>query len=195
MTRDALSMAQARDAYFAENQFGVDGGYSATWVKVKVGPVPLWIPNAPARVRAVRFHDLHHIVTDYRTDFPGECEISAWELATGCAHFPAALVLNLSGMGGGLLFMPGAVFRAFVRGRHTQNLYRRTFDETLLGKTVKQLRRELNLDAPTPKPTPADLAAFVAFAALAALTALCAAAVFLAPPALIAAGLWKLLHG
>jgi len=195
MTKDTLSMAQARDAYFEENQFGADGGYGAKWVKVKVGPLPFWFPNAQARVRAVRFHDLHHIVTGYRTNFPGESEIAAWELASGCAHFPAALVLNFSALGASLAFMPRALFRAFVRGRHTKNLYRRTYDDALLTKNVAELRRELGLDAPVPRATAADTAAFAAFALPAFLTSLATALLVLSPVALAGFGLWKRLHG
>lgn len=31
----------------------------------------------------MRLHDIHHIVTEYKSDPCGEAEISAWELAAG----------------------------------------------------------------------------------------------------------------
>ncbi|HLL53697.1 MAG TPA: hypothetical protein VK447_09135 [Myxococcaceae bacterium] len=195
MTTDTLSMQDARRVYFEENRFGPDGGYGDTWVKVMVGPLPFWFPNTSSRVRAVRFHDLHHILTGYRTDFPGETEISAWELATGCADHGAAWVLNLAGMGAGLYFQPRAVFRAFVRGRHSQNLYRRTFDDALLKQPVASLRRELGLDAPAPKATFADVATFAGFVLASLATAFVAGGVSLAPVAAVAIGLWRLLLG
>ena len=57
------TMRQARELYFAANHFGTDGGYSDAWVDLKLGPVPLPFPNTASRVRALRFHDLHHILT------------------------------------------------------------------------------------------------------------------------------------
>lgn len=194
MTNDTLTMAEARAAYFQLNQFGEDGGYGDRWVKVKVGPIPLWFPNTPARVRAVRFHDLHHVLTGYQTNFTGECEIAAWEIATGCGRHTAAWGLNLTGLGAGLFCAPRAVFRAFVRGRHTENLYHRPWDDALLRRSVEGLARELKLDAPAPAATGRDVAAFVAWAIPGLAALLLTSVAFLAPPAALAAALWALLH-
>ena len=142
---DALSMKAARARYFEANGFEGDGGYSAKWVTGKFGPVPFAFPNIEARVTAVRFHALHHIVTGYQTDGVGEGEISAWEIASGCAGFWAAWLLNLLGMLLGFMLAPGAVFRAFVRGRRSQNLYRRELGAELLAMPVGELRRQLLL--------------------------------------------------
>ncbi len=181
-----LTLRQARERYFDENGFGQDGGYRARWVRVDVGPVPVWFPNTAERVRALRFHDLHHVLTGYRTDFPGECEISSWEIAGGCTNHWAAWALNLTGMGTGLFFMPRRVARAFQRGRHTRNLYRAEYGEKLLGSSVEEMTRELGLEAPTPAPTAKDRLAFVGWSAASLLMAALASATFLAPLALAA---------
>jgi hypothetical protein len=139
------TMRTARARYFEANAFGADGGYSAKWVDVKLGPVPFPFPNTPSRVRAVRYHDLHHVLTGYDTDIAGEFEISAWEIAAGCRTYVAAWVLNLSGMVGGLVRCPRRTFRAFVRGRRSQSLYARDY-EALLDRTVAEVRREVSLD-------------------------------------------------
>lgn len=143
-----LTLAQARAEYFRFNGFGEDGGYGAQWVDFKLGPIPFPFPNSAKRVDAVRYHDLHHIMTGYRTDFLGELEISAWELASGCADKPVPWILNFGGHAAGMLLAPRRTLRAFVRGRHSQNLYRRRFDDQLLARRVGDLRRELGLDAP-----------------------------------------------
>jgi hypothetical protein len=158
---DTLTLREARDRYFAANRFGADGGYALDWVDVKVGPIPLRIPNTKGRKRAVGFHDLHHTLTGYRTDFRGECEIGGWEVATGCAGYPVAWFLNLSTLGSGVLFAPGDVWRAFLRGRSSGNLYRSSLDDALLARSVGDVRRQLRLADP---PGPASFGDRLAFA-------------------------------
>jgi hypothetical protein len=163
---DSLSLREARERYFVANGFGSDGGYGATWVRVKVGPVPMWILNSRSRMRAVPFHDLHHVLTGYRTTFRGECEIGGWELASGCADHAAAWFLNLGVFGAGLLSAPVEVWRAFHRGRRSGNLYRARFDETLLERRLGEVRHQLRLDdAPEVVGTPSAISDRIAFAA------------------------------
>ena len=164
---ECSTMRAARAQYFEENQFGPDGGYADPWVDFKLGPIPFPFPNTPGRVRAVGYHDLHHVLTGYKTDFPGELEISAWEIAAGCKDFLAAWQLNLGGMAAGLFFMPRRVFRAFLRGRRSESLYGREL-EPLLDQTVAETRAQLHVPAAVPRATLADCALF-ALASLAGL--------------------------
>lgn len=142
----SLTLREARDLYFRNNGFGEDGGYGDKWVDFKIGPVPFPFPNTAARIKAVKVHDLHHIVTGYRTNFVGELEISAWEIGGGCEDMVAAWVLNLSGMGFGFLIAPSRTFRAFVRGRRGHTLYRYAYCDALLAKTVAEIRTETGAD-------------------------------------------------
>ena len=123
----ALSLREARERYFAAAGLGA-GGYDQKWVPLAMGPLRFAIPNTAGRVRAVRYHDLHHVVTGYGTDWTGEGEIGAWEVASGCRDLLAAWVLNLYAMQLALWFAPRAVWRAFVRGRHSRNLYARALE-------------------------------------------------------------------
>lgn len=159
-----LTTLAARTRYFEDNGFGADGGYGAAWVDFKLGPIPFPFPNTPQRVVAVKFHDLHHVLTGYDTDFPGELEMSAWEIAAGCKRYAAAWVLNLGGLFAGLFVCPTRVFAAFVRGRHSDTLYGETF-EPLLDRTVGDLR-SAHVAAETPSATVTDVLWF-ALAALA----------------------------
>lgn len=134
-----LTMRAARRQYFLDNGFGDDGGYGDAWVDFKLGPIPFPFPNTPARIDAVKFHDLHHVLTGYATDFRGELEISAWEIGAGCKSYTAAWILNLGGMGAGLFRAPARVFAAFVRGRRSRTVYGEPF-EPLLDETVGALR-------------------------------------------------------
>jgi len=182
---DALSLREARARYFESNGFG-DGGYDAKWVKLALGRVPFAFPNSAARVRAVRLHDLHHVATGYDTNVLGEAEIGAWEVGSSCRGFLAAWVLNLYAMVLGFWIDPGAVYRAFVRGRHTGNLYTGVWDEALLEARLGELRGRLRLTCPAPVATPADRAAFLGWALAASLlslaTSLATLALLLAPP-------------
>jgi hypothetical protein len=154
------NLRAARERYFEINNFE-GGGYEEGWVKMKAGPVPIWFPNTVARVKAVKFHDLHHVLTEYPTTWRGEAEIGAWEVATGCAGHYQAWLLNLLAFAIGLAINPRGVYRAFMRGRHTRNLYRTTYSDELLARTVGEMRRELDLDKESFEPSPADRKAFV----------------------------------
>lgn len=139
-------LASARALYFEANGFPADGGYDAEWVDFELGPIPMPFPNTDARRRAVKVHDLHHVLTGYQTDIHGECEISAWELAAGCRGMAAAWVLNFGGMALGVLIAPRRTFKAWVRGRRTRTLYDRAVDGALLARRVADVRAELGLD-------------------------------------------------
>jgi hypothetical protein len=138
------TMREALREYFEVNHFGVDGGYSAKWVDFKLGPVPFPFPNTDARKKAVRFHDLNHVLTGYRTDTVSEFEISAWEIGAGCGEFAAAWVINLGGLAAGLFTSTLRVFRAFVRGRRQRASYALDYD-AMMEREVVDVQRELGI--------------------------------------------------
>ncbi len=166
---DEVSVGEARARYFAENGFAADGGYSARWVRLAKGPIPIGFPNFAARVRAVQCHDVHHLVTGYATTWTGEAEISAWELASGCRDYWAAWMLNLGGMMIGLLIAPRAVFAACVRGRQTRNVYGSQIDDAFLAQPLRALRGTLLLDHPARPASAADVLVFTGLTLLAVL--------------------------
>ncbi len=188
-----LSLRDARRLYFEANHFGEDGGYGSKWVDFKLGKVPFPIPNSPARVRAVRFHDLHHVLTGYDTSTIGEFEISAWEVAAGCKGFAAAWALNLSGMLAGALVAPARTARAFVRGRRSRTTYDEPF-EPLLDMTVREARTKyvaVKDDAKRTTATDALLFALALAAGLVVGGAMVAIVVPLVPVGLVAMGALK----
>jgi hypothetical protein len=174
-----LTLRQARERYFESNNFP-GGGYEDRWVKVRVGFFPIWFPNIPSRKRAVRYHDLHHILTEYETTWRGEAEIGAWEVATGGAGAAAGWLLDLLAFAVGLAIHPRGVYRAFVRGRHSANLFRAKFDDALLAQGVGATRRELRLTDDT-RATAGDNAAFVAWSLVGVATYLATGVALLAP--------------
>ena len=163
---DSLDMLTARARYFELNHFGESGGYDDPFVDFAIGPLSFRFPNSQARLRAVRYHDLHHVVTGYQTTTLGEFEISAWELGAGCRDFIAAWLLNLGGLGGGLLSMPRRTWRAFLRGRHSRSLYNEEL-ATLLRENVGQVRARTGVaDASTAGARLSDVLLFALFAVL-----------------------------
>lgn len=139
-----MLMREGLRQYFEANGFGTDGGYAANWVDITVGPIVFHMPNTDQRKAAVKLHDLHHIITGYRTDLVGEFEISGWELGGNCRGFAAAWVLNLLALAGGVFTSPKRVFRAFVRGLRSSTLYHLPY-EGLLDRTVDEVRAEMKL--------------------------------------------------
>jgi hypothetical protein len=184
LSLDEVTVREARARYFAENGFG-EGGYESRFVKLQLGPLPVWIVNTQSRVRSVRLHDVHHVLTGYRTDVLGEGEIGAFELGAGCADHFAAWYLNLNALAIALPLGPRALLRAFARGRRSRCLYEREWDEALLDETVAGLRRRLPVVEPELEPTAAERLGFCG-------TAAAGAAVFLSHFALLAGLVWLL---
>lgn len=171
-----MTMRIARDRYFEANGFGDDGGYNDKWVEFKLGPLVLPFPNTKGRIAAVKFHDLHHVLTGYETNAAGEFEISAWEIGAGCTKSPAAFVINSGGMAAGAFSSPRRVLAAFVRGRRSRALYGEAF-EPLLDKTVGEMRAQFIADSQ--RTTAGDVAAFIAMTVTGALIGLVELALFL----------------
>jgi hypothetical protein len=157
------TLADARRTYFEANGFAPDGGYEAKWVNFELGPIPVPFPNTDGRRRAVKIHDLHHVLTNYQTDIYGESEISAWELGAGCGSMIAAWLLNLGGLALGMLISPRRTWRAWIRGRQARTLYDRPLDDQLLGLRLGDVRTELGLDRPRAPARVSDALLFVLY--------------------------------
>ncbi len=142
-----LTLAEARDRYLQENGFTTET-YTERWARVPLWfGLHIWVPSPKARQRALRMHDLHHVLTGYGTDLAGEAEISAWEFRRG-----------LGGLGVyvGSIVVMGLVQGMVLRTRRTRAAYdasstaRSLFDlhytyEPLLTRTLGDVRQELGI--------------------------------------------------
>ncbi len=173
-----LTLRVARQQYFDRAGF-VNGGYDDRWVRLKAGPFVFYFPNTAARKRAVKLHDLHHVLAEYETTWRGEAEIAAWEIASGCGRHVPAWVLNAGAFAIGLLIAPRRTYRAFLRGRHSRNLYSGVFTDDLLDRVVSNVRKELALDMPITV-SPVDIAAFATWAVVCTVASLLPWAVLIA---------------
>jgi hypothetical protein len=130
----------ARDRYLAANSLSPDS-YNERGFPVYVGRWAVRLPNPGL----LHLHDLHHVVTGYGTGLVGEAEISAYELRAGCRSF----IVHLLCFGAILcaaFVAPRRVLRAWRRARGARTLYYTAVPyETLLGMSVAELRRHLNV--------------------------------------------------
>jgi hypothetical protein len=134
--------------FYKQYELGEDGGQSSPYVRIGLTKkLVLYCPNFDIRREAVFKHDVHHIVTGYTSTLKGETEIGAWEIASGCRRYWIAFVLDMSAVMMGTLFNPIGVYKAFVKGRRTRNLYTDTYtDEQLMDMPVRDIKRSLLLD-------------------------------------------------
>jgi len=141
---DGLLLKDARDRYLAANGFSVQD-YKASTFTLGILGLALKFPNTKGRKRIIPLHDLHHVLTGYRTDWAGEAEIGAWELRGGCTTLEAYF-LNASGVVIGLFLCPGRVWRAFRTAAGQRSLYRADVPyEQLLQMTVREARERLGI--------------------------------------------------
>ncbi len=138
------------DRYLDENGF-TRAGYDEKTNKATVFGVDVPVPNTESRKRAIRIHDLHHLVTGFGTDPTGEGEISAWEIGAGGLRDLSIYVraIVLSGASLGCVLAPLRMKRAFEAGRRSKKALFGDFHryDALLAMSLGDLRRELAIPA------------------------------------------------
>jgi hypothetical protein len=120
---DSTTVGEALRLHYAASGLPDDGGRSAERWVLKLGPLTLTLRNFAWRRRALRHHDVHHLVTGYPCTPAGEMEMAAWEFAAG--RFPNLLstLFCLPLVGIGACVIPRRAFAAFTRGRRSKTLY------------------------------------------------------------------------
>lgn len=123
---DDLTIGQALSDFYQKQGMAPDGGVNDRWIKLRFGKYYIPFPNDPARRKAVRYHDIHHLLAGYPTTWRGEAGVGAWEIASGCGDYRAAWIFDLGIFALGLFLFPVTVFGAFIRGRRMRNFYYHT---------------------------------------------------------------------
>jgi len=147
MSMEELTIKDILPEFYANYNLSDDGGFSEDFVKIELNPhFYCYIPNWDNRRKAVLRHDIHHLVTGYKAILKGETEIASWELASDCSKYWAAYVLNAQGLALGVFAFPKLVYKAFIRGRHSENLYNSPHtEEELMKLTVNEIKDYLGL--------------------------------------------------
>jgi len=139
----SASVRGARDAYLKENDFDMQQ-YDMDWVPVNLFGLRVSIPNPRIRKLAVRYHDLHHLMTGYGTDEIGEVQISVWELKSGIRNFGIFVPLLIATqIILGLVHSPKTVlstWKSIPTGRHVKKPSY-AYYEACLKLTMGELRQ------------------------------------------------------
>lgn len=166
-----LTLREALDMFFAQYNLGEDGGLNNDWAYMDMKWFRIPFPNTAARKKALVYHDVHHIVNGYQSNWQGEAEVGAWEISTGCGPYKAALLLDSGAMAVGLIFYPVKTYRAFIRGQRTRNLYLNTYTrEQLMPMRIAEVQQQLGLNVIDTSPAKAsEVLKFIGWALVAAL--------------------------
>ena len=117
-TKDALIR------FYQFNKLNLTDDFNAHCVRVYIGCILAPVPNIQARKKYLVYHDMHHIITGYSIKRVGESEVSAWELGTGTYQRPIIMIMNLFALSTGFVLEPKRVYRAYLLGCRSNNLYR-----------------------------------------------------------------------
>jgi hypothetical protein len=167
------TVAEALLVYFDTYGLG-DGGYDKPYHVIKLfGFLPVLLPNPPSRKRALRRHDLNHILGGFDAILTsGEIDIAGFEIGSqgGCGGYPVAWIINSFFFAFGVLSRPRHVFRAFVRSRGARNAYSlESVEGSFLDRKLGEVRVELNIRDRVPVPRAEDRLYFLLWAFLCAI--------------------------
>jgi hypothetical protein len=120
---DTTALDKALADFYAKSGFEVETGKRPLFVDVFIGCLLVPLPNIDTRRKYLKYHDLHHVITGYDASQIGEGEVSAWELGTGSLIHPVLMFMNLIAISTALAISPKRVFKAYLLGCKSRNLY------------------------------------------------------------------------
>jgi len=145
-----MTVEQALNRHFMRNGIYSEGCTREDWypgnlVTLKFGALRLPIFPILRHDGPIVLHDLHHMLSGYPPTWRGEAELAAWELGSGgCRGHLFYWLDRLTFLLAGVLAAPFATWRAFVRGRRSENLFGQE-PEALLGMELAELERRVGV--------------------------------------------------
>jgi hypothetical protein len=126
--------------YWQTNKLPPDGGISETFNEARIGSFSFRYPNFDGR--ALLLHDINHLLTGYPTNWVGECQVSAWELASGGRKgYPRTWIYPVSLVMLGLLICPVKTHKAFLAGKGKTNPFILSATVNVLELSREELER------------------------------------------------------
>jgi len=116
-------MSLSRDEALCRLRHGVPESEADRSWPCPVGPLSLRFPNFAWRRRALRAHDLHHLMAGYPMTMRGEFQMAAWEPGAGRYRHWGATLFCAPLIAIGFLWSPARMIRAYRRGLTTASLY------------------------------------------------------------------------
>ena len=141
-----MTTEEALGEYLVAQKVATKGGgrenwYGGSWFYTTILGVSVPIFPRVGFRRGLPAHDTHHMLTGYSTDWLGECEVAAWELASGgCGPHILYWIDRLVVLVLALITTPVRSLRAWRRGWGQKNLYRLDPEE-LLAMDLDEVRR------------------------------------------------------
>jgi hypothetical protein len=142
-------ISEKLNSFYQDYNLGDEGGNHLPYVIIEFTSFfKIYIPNWDNRRKAVLRHDIHHLLTGYKSEILGEFEIAAWEIASGCMNYFAAYLLNSGGLIAGMFMYPRPTFKAFILGCRTTNLYQMYMsDDEMKSSTIDDLKNKIGLNS------------------------------------------------
>lgn len=189
-----LKVSDQLENFYQTYNLGDEGGNHLSYVTLEVfGFFNIYIPNWDYRRKAVLRHDIHHLLTGYKSELLGEFEIAAWEIASGCMNYIAAYLLNSGGLLAGMFIYPRPTFKALLKGCRRTNLYQLNIDDkTLKNSTIEELKTMIGLE-PKPSNKRASLSEILKLIFHLIFSLILQIIVFILSPLLIVYNIW--MHG
>jgi hypothetical protein len=117
-----IPISEELKLYWESQNLPIDGGANEKYNSAKIGNYFFKYPNFNGE--ALVLHDINHLITGYQTNWKGECEVGAWELASGGRIgysntwiYPISLILL------GFFICPIRTIKAFQQGIGQKNAF------------------------------------------------------------------------
>lgn len=140
-------VGEALFAFREANGLRHDEHLTRLW-RLRIDFMTLYLPNFAWRRRAIAAHDTHHMLTGYPCTVRGELQIAAWEFGAGRYPHWGATLFCLPFAIAGMLFLPGATWAAYRRGRREHSLYRAGVADRVAELPLRAARTVLSGQSP-----------------------------------------------
>ena len=146
-------ISDALEEYF--DRYGIDHGtYDASYHLVwAMNRIPIPVPNPAVRAKALRRHDLNHVLSGYNAiATEGEIDIAGYEIGAegGCGKYWVAWYINLVFLTLGLFLRRSALLASFARAEGSRNAYSVDDLDAFYRMTLREARRHLGVDRAAP---------------------------------------------